>query len=87
MSIDGRPFEEITIAGASTTREPGRPALPVIGLLPYPTRYRIYFGKPILLEGDANDEDEAILQKVAAVKATLQGMIDEGLAARQHVFW
>ncbi len=33
VTVDGRPFDEITIAGASTTSEEGRPALPVIGLL------------------------------------------------------
>ena len=66
---------------------PTNPLLPLIGLLPYPTRYRIYFGKPILVEGDANDEDEVILQKVEKVKVTVQAMVDDGLAARQHVFW
>ncbi|MBI5508134.1 MAG: acyltransferase family protein [Deltaproteobacteria bacterium] len=66
---------------------PTNPLLPVVGLLPYPTRYRIYFGKPLQFTGDANDEDEVILKKVDEVKATMQAMIDDGLAAREHVFW
>ena len=52
-----------------------------------PTRYRIYFGKPIHLHGDANDEDEIIQAKVDRVKSEMQRMIDEGLQAREHVFW
>ncbi len=70
----------------------GLPALPItlaplFGLLPFPTKYRIYFGKPLLLQGNANDEDDVIKQKVETVKNTMQNMIQEGLAARKHVFW
>ncbi len=60
---------------------------PVLGLLPLPTRYRIHFGTPMRFDGDANDEDEVIVAKVAKVKATMQRMIDKGLAERQSVFF
>ena len=63
------------------------PLLPGVGLLPLPTRYRIYFGKPLRFTGNANDEDDVILEKVATVKAAMQQMIDEGLRRREHVFW
>jgi 1-acyl-sn-glycerol-3-phosphate acyltransferase len=66
---------------------PTHPLIPGLGLLPLPTRYRIYFGRPIRLEGDANDEDEVIAGKVGRIKSTMQRMIDEGLTAREHVFW
>ena len=39
------------------------------------------------MSGDANDEDEVINAKVEQVKSAMQHMIDEGLAAREHVFW
>lgn len=66
---------------------PTNPLLPVLGMLPYPSRYRIYFGEPIQFDGDANDEDEVILEKVALVKGKIQSMLDEGVAKRQHIFW
>ncbi len=66
---------------------PLHPWIPGLGLLPLPTRYRIYFGPPMRFTGDANDEDEVIAQKVEKVRTTMQGMIDEGLKQRQHVFW
>lgn len=74
----------------------GIPAIPVtpffpllgpLGLLPLPTRYRIHFGRPMTFEGDSNDEDEVIMQKVDSVRASIQQMVDEGLQAREHVFW
>ena len=76
----------------SMARFLGLPALPITlaplgGLVPLPTRYRIHFGAPQLFTGDANDDDEQILPKVDSVRATLQTMLDRGLAARDHVFW
>ena len=60
---------------------------PMFGLVPLPTRYRIYFGPPMRFGGDANDEDEVITSKVEQVRSTMQTMLQEGLAAREHVFW
>jgi 1-acyl-sn-glycerol-3-phosphate acyltransferase len=74
----------------------GAPAFPItptfplllpLGLLPYPVKYRLYFGEPIYFEGDANDEDAVVGQKVKRVKYHLQEMIDEGVKRRRHVFW
>lgn len=70
----------------------GLPALPVtpsplFGLLPLPTKYHIYFGPPMRFEGNANDEDQVIMQKVEQVKSTMQRMLDEGVAARTGIFW
>ena len=37
-------------------------------------------------EGNANDEDDVILE-VSHVKNQMQQMIDEGLKEREHIFW
>ncbi len=70
----------------------GLPALPVtlvplFGLMPLPTRYRIYFGEPMMFDGEPHDEDEVIRVKVAKVRREMQAMIAHGLAARRAVFW
>lgn len=74
----------------------GAPAFPItptfpfllpVGALPYPVKYRLYFGEPMTFSGDPNDDDEVVGQKVRRVKYRLQEMIDEGLQRRQHVFW
>jgi 1-acyl-sn-glycerol-3-phosphate acyltransferase len=70
----------------------GLPALPLtpaplFGLIPLPTRYRLHFGEPMRFAGHANDEDEVIRSKVDQVMHCLQGMLDNGVASRAHVFW
>jgi 1-acyl-sn-glycerol-3-phosphate acyltransferase len=74
----------------------GMPAFPVtvtwpwlgpLGLLPLPTKYRIYFGKPMRFEGDPDDEDAVIDRKVQKVVDTIQGMIDKGLREREGIFF
>lgn len=60
---------------------------PLFGLVPLPVRYRIVFGKPIVLSGDANDEDEVIGQHTEAVRAQMQAMLDAGVRGREHIFW
>jgi 1-acyl-sn-glycerol-3-phosphate acyltransferase len=57
------------------------------GQLPLPTKYRIYFGEPLNFDGDPDDEDAVIGDKVAVVRDTIQRMIDNGLGARRGVFW
>ena len=50
------------------------------GPLPLPTRYRIYFGEPMHFEGDPDDDDAVIEEKVWLVRATIQSMVNRGLA-------
>lgn len=73
----------------------GAPAFPVtptfpllgpVGLLPYPTRYRIYFGDPILFEGHGDEEDEAVEHQVEVVREQIQEMIARGLKERTGIF-
>ncbi len=70
------------------------PAFPVIpqwfvpgGQLPLPTRYRIYFGEPLTFQGDPDDDDSVIEEKVQAVRQTIQSMLNRGTKERKHIFW
>lgn len=71
----------------------GMPALPLMpqlllpgGFLPLPTKYRIHFGAPMTFQGDADDEDAVIEEKVAQVRGTVQSMINRGLKERPGIF-
>lgn len=61
--------------------------VPVLGWLPLPTKYRIYFGDPMYFEGDANDEDEVIAARAGKVRRRIQQMLTYGLKQRKNVFW
>jgi 1-acyl-sn-glycerol-3-phosphate acyltransferase len=65
---------------------PYLPLTPTILPLPLPTRYRIYFGEPMLFTGRADDEDAELDKKVGQVKTTIQSMIQTGLQERKHIF-
>jgi 1-acyl-sn-glycerol-3-phosphate acyltransferase len=62
----------------------GMPALPLIPnlVIPAPVKYRIYFGEPLLFDGDADDEDRVIRGHVEEVRAQIRAMIARGLAER-----
>ena len=73
----------------------GMPALPVtptfpllgpLGLLPLPVKYRIYFGEPLVFEGDPSDDDAHIEEKVDVVKAAIVAGFERGLAERSGIF-
>lgn len=76
---------------ARLLRMPAFPVLPQLllpgGQLPLPTKYRVYFGEPMHFEGDPDDDDAIIEEKVWLVKATIQSMLNRGVKARKHVFW
>jgi 1-acyl-sn-glycerol-3-phosphate acyltransferase len=72
----------------------GWPSFPLVpqvffpgGQLPLPTKYRIYFGEPVSFEGDPDDDDAVIEEKVARVKGTIQSMLNRGLKERKSIFW
>lgn len=69
----------------------GFPALPLvlpqIVPLPLPVKYRIYIGKPMYFNGDGTEEGHVISEFVDQVKATIQGMLDEGLRVRHSIFF
>lgn len=66
---------------------PVMPFPPFVPLVPLPSRYRLYFGEPLRFEGDADDDDEVIEEKVRVVRNSIQSMIQIGLKERKHVFW
>jgi 1-acyl-sn-glycerol-3-phosphate acyltransferase len=71
----------------------GAPAFPVmvtppfLPLVPYPSRYRIYFGEAITFVGDPDDDEEEIDTLVRQVRNTIQSMLYAGLKERKHIFW
>ena len=65
---------------------PTFPLLGPLGLLPLPTRYRIYFGKPMTFDGHGDEEDEIVLKQINDVKAQIRTMLDRGLREREGVF-
>jgi len=70
----------------------GAPAIPLnlappFLPIPYPVKYRIYFGEPLWFDGDPDDEDEVLEEKVKRVKAEINSMIRIGLKERRHIFW
>jgi len=73
----------------------GMPALPItlgfpwfgpLGLLPRPVKYRIYFGEPLLFEGDPSDEDAHVQEKVDVVRAAIERGFERGLRERRGIF-
>ncbi len=65
---------------------PTFPLLGPVGLLPLPTRYRIYFGEPMRFEGYGDEEDEYVHGLVAQVRSRIEEMLQKGLAERESVF-
>jgi 1-acyl-sn-glycerol-3-phosphate acyltransferase len=70
----------------------GTPSFPIVPYppfipLPLPVKYRLYFGEPMHFDGDPDDDDEALEEKVRTVKHRIQSMIHLGLRERAHVFW
>jgi len=63
------------------------PWLGPLGMLPLPVRYHIEFGKPLLFDGDPEDEDDVIQAKVEEVKTILQRQLSEGRARRRSIFF
>ncbi len=73
----------------------GAPAFPItltfpflgpLGFLPMPVKYRLFFGEPIKLEGDADDDDAQIRQQVRRVTDQIGFLLEEGLKERKHWF-
>ncbi|HSN99189.1 MAG TPA: lysophospholipid acyltransferase family protein [Candidatus Nanopelagicales bacterium] len=72
----------------------GMPSFPLIpqllvpgGQFPLPTKYRIYFGEPMVFRGDPDDDDAVIDEKVAVVRSRVQSMLNRGLKERKSLFW
>jgi 1-acyl-sn-glycerol-3-phosphate acyltransferase len=71
----------------------GIPAVPILpqllipgGQFPLPTRYRIYFGEPMIFHGDP-DDDPLVEETVAQVRSKIQSMVDRGVKERKSIFF
>jgi 1-acyl-sn-glycerol-3-phosphate acyltransferase len=74
----------------------GLPSFPItitqpwLGLLgsamALPVKYHLHFGEPLLFDGDADDEDDAVQRHVDVVKDAIAGLIRRGLAQRRGIF-
>lgn len=53
--------------------------------LPRPTTLQIYFGPPILPDGQGNEEDAVIREWVEEVRGEIRELIDRGLAERPEL--
>jgi hypothetical protein len=51
-----------------------------------PVKDRIYFGEPISFDGDPDEEDAAIQERVDAVKQEISAMLARGVAERSGIF-
>ena len=51
-----------------------------------PVKYHVYFGEPLHFEGDANEEDAVIEEKVDVVKAAMAELLARGRAERPGIF-
>ncbi|MGC8927716.1 MAG: lysophospholipid acyltransferase family protein [Myxococcota bacterium] len=74
----------------------GMPAFPItltfpwifpIGILPYPVKYHIHFGRPMYFTDSGDGDEDVLLKNVAEVRSTLQSMIYKGLKRRKSIFW
>ena len=54
-------------------------------VIPLPVRYRLYFGQPIRLTGQATEPN--VTAAVRQVRDALSQLINDGLSQRRHVFW
>ena len=95
IAVIGGEEQYISIANVSglakLLRVPAFPVMPQLllpgGQLPLPTKYRIYFGEPMRFEGDPDDDDSVMEEKVWLVKQTIQSMVNRGVKERKHIFW
>ncbi|MCA9531605.1 MAG: acyltransferase family protein [Myxococcales bacterium] len=71
----------------------GVPAFPIVpqllfGMLaPLPTKYHLRFGEPMRFSGHPDDDDAEIGKHVWVVKTAIEAMLQEGLDARESVFF
>lgn len=95
VSVIGAEEQYLSFGNARTVAKAlGWPSFPIIpqllvpgGQMPLPTKYRIAFGEPMYLEGDPDDDDAVIEEKVNRVRTTIQSMLNRGLKERKSIFW
>ncbi len=63
------------------------PYPPFVPVVPLPVKYRLHVGELMTFTGDPDDDDDAMADKVTAVKRRIESLIHVGLRERKHVFW
>ncbi len=69
---------------------PTFPLLGPVGLIPAPTKWKIFFGRPIDLEGygaEAADDEILVGRLTERVRGEIQEMLDSGLRERRSVWF
>jgi 1-acyl-sn-glycerol-3-phosphate acyltransferase len=61
-------------------------AAPLNGLIPWPVRYRIYFGAPMVFDGDYHNSHH-VQHNVTLVRKSLRELLSAGLQQRKHIFF
>lgn len=95
VSVVGGEEQYVNVKNVDTLarllRMPSFPIIPQLllpgGALPLPTKYRITFGEPMFFEGDPDDDDAVIDEKVQLVRDTVQAMVSRGVRQRKSVFF
>jgi len=93
IAVIGAEEQAPAINVKSLARLVGAPSFPVVPyppffpLVPLPVKYRLYFGEPMRMTGDPDDDDEVLAEKARIIKSRIQSMIHVGLRERGHVFW
>jgi 1-acyl-sn-glycerol-3-phosphate acyltransferase len=74
----------------------GLPSFPITVTAPWlgpigmafalPVKYHIHFGHPLYFDGNADDEDQAIHERVEMVKRAIAELLERGLATRRGIF-
>ncbi len=59
---------------------------PLGAMAALPVKYRIHFGEPLYLEGDGNEEDDAIQERVDVVKRAMAKLLEHGRRQRSGIF-
>ncbi|MCH2186231.1 acyltransferase family protein [Myxococcota bacterium] len=96
VSIVGSEDQQPGLANLSRLgRVFGMPAFPITptfpllgpaGLWPLPVRYHIYFGEPLVFEGDPSEDDAHVQERVDVVKAAILSGFERGLSVREGLF-
>jgi len=82
---DAKPVAKL-FALPSLPVTPFFPWLGPLGAIPLPTKVRITIGEPIRLEGEPEEPEEAARKKAELVRASVQGLVREGLEQRKGIF-
>ncbi len=73
----------------------GSPAFPItatfpllgpLGFIPLPVKFRLHFGEPMMLDGDAQSDDVHIREQVDRVRDNISLLLEEALEERQGWF-